>query len=62
MGNRDTLDIEKPPESIRRLVDRVLNSGRVLTSATEEALRQVGSKERTQRKPYGPVHDFEHFE
>ena len=62
MGSRDILDIEKPPESIRRLVDRVLNSGRVLTSATEEALRKVGSKERTQRKPYDPVHNFEHFE
>ena len=62
MGNRDIVDIEKPPESIRRLVDRVLNSGRVLTSATEEALRQIGSKERTQRKPYDPVHKFEHFE
>ena len=62
MGNRDILDIEKPLESIRGLVDRVLNSGQVLTSATEEARRNVGSKERSQRKPYDPVHDFEHFE
>ena len=62
MGNRNILDINKPPESIRRLVDRVLNSRRVLTSATEEELRKVGSKERNQRKPYDPVHNFEHFE